>query len=74
LDAGSSYKVITPTLKLNPNENHLTIFQVPTISIDSTSGAIASFNTDNLQKNIKLKVNKISINTDSNQFMIEKLI
>ena len=74
LDAESSYRVITPPLKLNPNENHLTIFQVPTISIDSTSGAIASFNADNLQKNIKLKVNKISINTDSNQFMIEKLI
>jgi len=73
LDEQSSYRVITPPLKLNPNENHLTIFQVPTFSIEPESGTIASINADNLEKNIRIKVYKISINTDSNQFMIEKL-
>jgi len=64
--------IVTPPLRLNPNENHLSILQSKTFSAEPTSGAIQSFNTEYLGKNLVLKVSKISINIDSDLYSIEK--
>jgi len=68
----NSPNIVTPPLRLNPNENHLSILQSKTFSAEPTSGAIQSVNTEYLGKNLVLKVSKISINIDSDQSSIEK--
>ena len=68
----NSPNIVTPPLRLNPNENHLSILQTKTFSAEPTSGAIQSFNTEDLGKNLVLKVSKISIKIDSDLSSIEK--
>jgi len=61
----NSPNIVTPPLRLNPNENHLSVLQSKTFSAEPTSGAIQSVNTEDLGKNLVLKVSKISINIHS---------
>ena len=66
----SPYRILIP-LKLNPNENILTLFFSPsqelvTKKTDEDSMKDFSFI-------MKSHVSKVSINTDSDEFIIEKL-
>jgi len=71
VDAKSSYRIVTPPLKLNPNENQLTLSFSPMSPLVESIGAVSLDNDIPISK--KVEVSKILINTDSKQFMIEKL-
>jgi len=71
VDAKSSYKIVTPPLKLNPNENQLNLSFSPMSQLVERAGAVSL--DDNMPSSKRAEVSKISINTDSKQFMIEKL-
>jgi len=71
VDAKSSYKIVTPPLKLNPNENQLTLSFSPMSQLVESAGAVSL--NDDIPLSKKAEVSKILINTDSKQFMIEKL-
>jgi len=71
VDAKATYKIVTPPLKLNPNENQLDLSFSPMSQLVERAGAVSL--DDNMPISKKAEVSKISINTDSKQFMIEKL-
>jgi len=71
VDAKSYYRIVTPPLKLNPNENQLTLSFSPMSQLVESIGAVSL--DDNIPLSKKAEVSKISINTESEQFMIEKL-
>ncbi len=71
VDAKSSYRIITPPLKLNPNENQLTLSFSPKSQLVESTGAVLL--NDDIPLSKKAEVSIISINTESKQFMIEKL-
>jgi len=71
VDAKSSYRIITSPLKLNPNENQLTLSFSPMSQLVESTGAVSS--DDLIFPFKKVEVRKISIDTESEQFMIEKL-
>jgi len=67
----SAYRIIIP-LELNPNENKLTLSfnQSPQLNLEN-SGATSS--GDIVQIIRKVQVSEISINSESKQFLVEKL-
>jgi len=71
VDIKSSYRIITPPLKLNPNENQLTLSFSPMSQLVESAGAVSLDEAIPLSNIVK--VSEISINTESKQFMIEKL-
>ena len=70
VDAKSYYRIVTP-LKLNPNENQLTLSFSPMSQLVESVGTVSL--NDDIPLSKKAEVSKISINTESEQFMIEKL-
>jgi len=71
IDAKSRYKIVTPPLKLNPNENQLTLSFSPMSQLVESAGAVSL--DDDIPLSKKAEVMKIAIDTESEQFMIEKL-
>jgi len=67
----SPYRIIVP-LKLNPNENELSLSISPALQlISEKTGAVSS--GDIVHTEWIIEVNEISFNNDSKQFLIEKL-
>jgi len=71
VDAKSSYKIVTPPLKLNPNENQLTLSFSPMSQLVESEGAVSLYDDIPLSK--KAGVRMIAIDTESEQQRIEKL-
>jgi len=71
VDAKSSYKIVTPPLKLKPNENQLTLSFSPMSPLVDSTGAVPL--DDDIPISKKAEVSKILMYTELKQFMIEKL-